>query len=168
MGKRSNDIIYFLILCIIFSCSTLHKKEEKYIFKNFYMHNINCDIINELFNENNNISQENVLKEMGVKYDMIKDPSKKYNHMSLHVNDKTYILNQININNKNVRWFIYYSNISDPIMIVEMKHEDPYGRIFVINDKKFKDLICALIEDKEFILNKLNYTEPAQFTPPDE
>jgi hypothetical protein len=161
MEKKLNKIINLLLLFIIAACKPCNKNEEQkqgdYIMKSTSIMSVNCDSISMWSSEKNSIPLKTVLHQIGVKDSLFLKASETDKEITIYENNKTYIIlrTDILITEQKTTWVVYYTDELKELIFIEIKAEDPNSRIYLSNKLETKEVLCKLVTDSRFILNKL-------------
>lgn len=174
MVKKLNNITSCLILLAISACTSEIKKEvqkeSEYIEKRVSIMSMNCDSINTWLNDKAFISQTNVYNQIGITDSLVLKAAPNSKEIIIQEGSEVHRVNRIDvlIANQKTTWAVYYTDELKKLIFLEIKSEDPNSTIYLSNSSVAKKILCQLVADTNFILNKFKITEPKQFIPPSE
>lgn len=174
MVKKLNSITSCLILLAISACTSENKKEvqkeSEYIEKKASIMSINCDSINMWLNDKVVTNEANVFSQIGIKDSLVLKAAPNSKEIIIQAGSEVHKVNRADvlIANQKATWVVYYTDELKKLLFLEIKSEDPNSTIYLSNSPDAKKILCQLIVDSNFILNKFKVTEPKQFIPPSE
>jgi hypothetical protein len=172
MEKKLNKTISYLLLLVMSACTSGVKddvkKQSTYIKKNVSIMNVSCDSISRWLNEKEIVNQTNVFNQIGIKDSLRLTTATNSKEIIIQDENKKYKINRIDIllKNQKTTWVVYYTDELKELLFVEIKSEDPNSTIYLSNNPNVTKILCRLVADSNFILNKFKLTEPIKFTPP--
>lgn len=158
-------------MLVLASCNSVERSNEQteraYVKKQASILTINCDSVQKWFKELNTVNRMFVYDQLGIKDSTVLKEVKSIERINVVQGGKKYEISRTDITNQKTTWSIYYIDFM-PLLFMEIKPEDPNSTIYLSKSKGVESLVCSLIADSNFILNKLKITEPIKFIPPSE